>query len=235
MVRFQCGDKVNDIGENQAILFTDYPNINITVLEKCDILMFTSASEIQNDADDKRTIGELAKEVEKKDKYTLGHNYRVCLYATALFSVICPNKNNLFISKAAQFHDVGKIYTSPEILNKPGKLTKEEHEIIKKHPVDSYNIILENNLGDEVADIARHHYERLDGSGYPDGLKGKHINIETRILSVADTFDAITSDRPYYTASDFKDAIRIIREQEKNGLDQKIVDELEKLINNGII
>ena len=137
-----------------------------------------------------------------KDHYTLSHSKAVMHYAVKLYQALadrCPDiKLNDFVM-ASLFHDIGKIHTPEEILGKPGKLTNEEYAIMKLHPLESKKI-LEPLFGEKLANIAWMHHERLDGSGYPQGLKGDEIPFEVRILSIADTFDAMTRDRVYHKA-----------------------------------
>ena len=107
---------------------------------------------------------------------------------------------------AALYHDVGKCYQQTEILSKPGRLTDSEYAAMKRHPIDSFNL-LSARFSPDVARIARGHHERLDGSGYPDGLTADQMSLEIRILSAVDTFDAMTSDRPYKKGMSTRSAI----------------------------
>jgi putative nucleotidyltransferase with HDIG domain len=112
---------------------------------------------------------------------------------------------------AGILHDIGKIGTYDQLLDKPGKLSKEEFEIVKKHPSQGAKILSEIKQLSDIIPFIRHHHERLDGRGYPGGLKGEEIPLYARILHVADSFDSMTSDRPYrpappldYALSEFK-------------------------------
>jgi putative two-component system response regulator len=129
-------------------------------------------------------------------------------------------------------HDVGKIGISEEILNKPGKLEDEEWEVMKNHPDIGYRICLplKATLG-LALDVIRHHHEKLDGSSYPDGLKGDEISLAARIMCVVDIYDALVTERPYRKAMPKKQALGILREEVETGkLDRRIVDELEDLV-----
>ncbi len=106
-------------------------------------------------------------------------------------------------------HDVGKVETPTAVLHKAGRLSDEEFDIVKRHPVDGADMVATLD-DDELTAIVRHHHERLDGTGYPDGLAGDEIPLGARILAVADTFDAITSTRPYRQANPHKKALDIL-------------------------
>jgi len=139
--------------------------------------------------------------LEAKDSYTHGHSLRVSQYALLIGEALKLDKKDLLnLELGALLHDIGKIGTPEHILLKPGHLTKEEFEIMKKHPVQSAEILSHIELLKEVVPIVKYHQERMDGLGYPDGLKGEHIPLLSRIVYIADAFDAMTSDRPYRKA-----------------------------------
>lgn len=140
------------------------------------------------------------KAVNIKDNYTAGHSSRVQNYAMDIARCMRLSEDEREILKYASIlHDVGKLYVPDEILKKPGSLTVEERRIIERHSIDGERLLLsfENHLSRDIATIVRHHHENWDGSGYPDGLKGKQIPLLARILRETDSFDAMTSDRPY--------------------------------------
>lgn len=123
---------------------------------------------------------------------------------------------------AARVHDVGKIIVSPEILEKPGRLVRCEHEEIQRHAVFGARLVA--SLGDPaMTAIVRHHHERIDGSGYPDALRGEEIPIGSRIVAVADTFDALTSPRPYRDAFSPGAATRLLEAEAGRTLDPNVV------------
>jgi hypothetical protein len=127
------------------------------------------------------------------------------------------------VRSAALVHDVGKINVPRSVLTKPGKLTDAEFELVKRHPGDGAKMVAE--LGDpELAAIVRHHHERLDGRGYPDGLAGADIPLGARIIAVADTFDAITSARPYRKQRTHRQALEIVRSEAGRQLDADVVE-----------
>ncbi|MFG6118807.1 HD domain-containing phosphohydrolase [Thalassobacillus sp. B23F22_16] len=147
-----------------------------------------------------RGLRELVYKVEEKDRYTSLHSRRVTDYAVKVARKLRLGKEHLEkLHLASELHDVGKINISEDILNKPGKLTKEEFDLIKKHPGDGADM-LANTYYKELAPIVIQHHERLDGSGYPYGLKEEEIRYEAKIIAVCDTFDAMTEDRTYRKA-----------------------------------
>ena len=147
-----------------------------------------------------RTVQALVVTLEAKDTYTSGHSQRVTDYATSIGGTLGLSAHDLNVLRyAAQLHDIGKIGITEDILHKPGPLDDGEWQIIRSHPVISERIIQPLDFLKEIRDVVRHHHERLDGSGYPDALAGDDIPMLTRILGVADAYDAMTSRRPYRT------------------------------------
>ncbi|NOZ12834.1 MAG: response regulator [Acidobacteria bacterium] len=135
--------------------------------------------------------------IEAKDAYTKGHCERVERYTMILARKVISDSDRLFaLSVACILHDIGKIGVPETILNKPGKLTVEEKAIMDRHPVIGAEIV-KNLYGFKLSPVIRHHHEWFDGNGYPDGLKGEEIPLESRMMAVADTYDAMTSSRPY--------------------------------------
>ncbi len=144
------------------------------------------------------TIGAICEALDEKDKYTIGHSRRVTAYALLIGNEFGLNESQMQKLKlAGLLHDIGKIGTPESILNKPGKLTDEEFAIIKRHPDRGANIIRSLKQLGEVIDWVRSHHERYDGRGYPSGMAGEDIPLGSAILAVADTYDAMTSDRSY--------------------------------------
>lgn len=179
----------------------------------------------------------LAYIIEAKDKYTIGHTQRVSTYAVKLAEKIGLEKEKTErLRMAALIHDIGKIGVPEVILNKPGKLTEAEFELVKKHPVIGGNICKPLANFNDLCDIIRHHHEKLNGSGYPDGLKGDEISIEARILAVADVFDALYSDRPYRSKLPLDKTLEILQEEaDKENLDPKLVAVFIEMIKNNEI
>lgn len=152
--------------------------------------------------------------IEAKDEYTCGHSQRVEEYASRIATEMNLSKSRIEnLRVAALLHDVGKIGIDESILNKPTKLTPIERKQIERHPQISVDILKEVNLSPIVFQIILHHHERYDGRGYPSGMGGSALPIEVYILSVADTYDAITSTRPYSYGSSPERAKEIIMEE----------------------
>ncbi|HXH21075.1 MAG TPA: HD-GYP domain-containing protein [Dehalococcoidia bacterium] len=157
-------------------------------------------------------LADLVDAIELKDLYTLGHVRRVAAYAllTGQELKLSPLEQRK-LALAAQMHDVGKIGTPDRILMKPGKLTPEEFEVIKEHVQRGYEIALKVKALRPVAAAIRYHHEKFDGSGYPDGLSGEAIPLLSRIVSVVDAYDAMTSGRVYQPAVDHEAAVAELR------------------------
>jgi putative nucleotidyltransferase with HDIG domain len=161
----------------------------------------------------------LSKLLEARDAYTHGHSQRVARHAERIARAMhIPPVEIAKIRTAAAVHDVGKLYTPREILNNPGRLTDAEFAVIKRHPGDGADMLAA--VGDpEIAAMVRHHHERMDGHGYPEGLAGSDIPLGARIIAVADTFDAITSSRSYRSAGTHKKALDILAREAGSQLD----------------
>jgi putative nucleotidyltransferase with HDIG domain len=143
----------------------------------------------------------LARTIEAKSPHTHGHSGRVAENALALAARLgLGGAAADILRRGAALHDIGKISTPDAILDKPGRLTSEEYEIVKRHPVEGATILEHLHSARDVMPLVRWHHERMDGTGYPDGLKGGSIPLLVRILAVADVYDAIVSDRPYRVA-----------------------------------
>ncbi len=179
----------------------------------------------------------LARAIEAKDKYTEGHIERVKELAVKVGQRLNLSFEQLTVLEtAALIHDIGKIGIPEQILNKPDKLTEEEFEIIKRHPVIGEEICQPLSSLGKTRPIVRSHHEKLDGSGYPDGLKADQIPIEARIVTVVDIFDALYSERPYRSKLPIEKCISILKEDvDRNKLDQEVVNILFELIQEGEI
>jgi HD-GYP domain-containing protein (c-di-GMP phosphodiesterase class II) len=154
-----------------------------------------------------KIINALAMAVEARDTYSRGHSERVGEYAVKIAEHIRLDEKKIQLIKAAAIlHDVGKIGITDDVLRKPGGLNDYEWEIMRQHPAIGEGIILPLHGFADLKSPIRHHHEWFDGTGYPDHLKREMIPIESRILTVADSFDAMTSDRPYRKKLSFEEA-----------------------------
>jgi HD-GYP domain-containing protein (c-di-GMP phosphodiesterase class II) len=160
-----------------------------------------------------------------EDEYLFKHSINVGLVASKIGSVLKLSKENQqLLARMGLFHDVGKLKIDPSILNKPSRLTDDEFQIIKQHPKLGYEFLFNTSLDPLIIEGTLKHHERLDGSGYPNGIKGEDIPFLVRILSVADTFDAICSNRVYRGRRSVFFAIEeMVNECNRNRLDSSIV------------
>jgi putative two-component system response regulator len=173
----------------------------------------------------------LVKSVEARDSYTAGHSRRVAEISANIGKELGLSAEEVeILNKSSLLHDVGKIGVPDLILNKQGKLLQDEFTRIKEHPVSGVDICGCLRLTEHALDIIRHHHEKLDGSGYPDGLKEDKISKYVRIVTVADIFDALTTDRPYRLSKSIPEAISILKEESFQGkLDMNIVNCMERI------
>ncbi len=177
----------------------------------------------------------LVSTVEAKDPYTYGHSRKVNTYAVALAEAIGLSPEDVSrVSTAALLHDIGKIGVSDKVLNKKGKLTKEDWEAIKSHPRLGATIVGNiPNLAPCVSTIL-HHHERWDGNGYPEGLKGEQISVEARILAIADSFEAMSSARPYRPALCGEKVLRKLRRGAGSQFDPQLVEVFIGIVEAGL-
>jgi len=178
-----------------------------------------------------QTITSLVNLIESRDKYTGFHSNRVRDIAFEMGKELGFKAEELEeISIAAVLHDIGKIGSPEHILNKPGSLTAEEYEVIKEHPRIGYNALYKVDSLKQVANIILDHHERVDGQGYPTGKKTEEISLSTKILSVADVYEAMTADRIYRRAMSEETAINIINDGRGTQFDPLVVDALLKMV-----
>jgi PAS domain S-box-containing protein/putative nucleotidyltransferase with HDIG domain len=171
------------------------------------------------------TISAVVAIVEARDPYTAGHQQRVAKLACAIAQEIrLPKKRVEAIRMAALIHDVGKIHIPAEILSKPGRLTETEFSLVKAHPQVAYDILKTVEFPWPVCQDVLQHHERLDGSGYPQGLSGKDILLGARILAVADVVEAMSSHRPYRPSLGIDKALEEIAQNKDILYDSKVVD-----------
>lgn len=176
-------------------------------------------------------IDSLAMTIEAKDSYTEQHTKSVEEIALKIGEKLGLKRSELdILRKASRLHDIGKIGVPDHILLKPGKLTSEEFEVIKKHPVIGYEILTKSENLREVAKVVLHHHEWYSGKGYPHGLKGEEIPLLSRILFLADAYHALISDRPYRKAYSKEEALNIVKSEAGEKFDPRLVSVLEDLV-----
>jgi putative two-component system response regulator len=167
----------------------------------------------------------LARAVDAKSPYTHGHSDRVTRYALALATRVGLGEGGFdLLRRGGPLHDIGKISTPDAILDKPGRLTAEEFEVVKRHPAEGARIVEPLRSVRDVIPLIRWHHERRDGTGYPDGLAGEAIPLVVRVLAVADVYDALASDRPYRPAMPHERCREVMTENAAGGgLDPELV------------
>jgi putative nucleotidyltransferase with HDIG domain len=171
------------------------------------------------------TLEALARTVDAKSKWTAGHSERVAELSLKIARIMgCDDKQISDLHRAAFLHDIGKIGIPPSILDKPGKLTEEEYEVIKEHPAIGAKILEPIEAYIDTIPIVMQHHERFDGKGYPIGLFGEQITLGARILSVADVYDALVSSRPYRLGWVQEKVIQLITDESGKQFDPKVVD-----------
>ncbi|MGD9344406.1 MAG: HD domain-containing phosphohydrolase [Candidatus Aminicenantes bacterium] len=180
------------------------------------------------------TVQAMAYTIETRDPYTAGHQRRVTQLACALAEKMgLPTDVQEGVRMAGDLHDIGKIYVPAEILSKPGKLSEAEYNIIKTHSQVGYDILKTIEFPWPIADIVLQHHERMDGSGYPAGLRGDDILLEARILAVADVIEAMATHRPYRPALSIEDALEEISEHKGKLYDLQVVEACLEIFEEG--
>ncbi|HEX9061654.1 MAG TPA: HD domain-containing phosphohydrolase [Clostridia bacterium] len=182
----------------------------------------------------KETIDTLRLTVDAKDEYTCGHSDRVARYAVEIgkcFNLSDYDLNLLRIS--GTFHDIGKIGTADDILLSDRRLSTEEYQEIKKHPLTGAKILSALSMFEEIVPLVMCHHERIDGMGYPNGIKGNQIPFLARILSISDAFDAMTTNRAYRQKMTFTDAVAQLQNGSGTQFDADVVDKFIELLNSG--
>jgi putative nucleotidyltransferase with HDIG domain len=172
-----------------------------------------------------------AQVIDSKSPFTGGHSERVAVFTDLIAEEMGQSpQQRRWLKRAALLHDIGKLAVSNAILDKPAKLTDEEFAVIKTHPTHSANILSTVSIFADTAEIAHGHHERLDGKGYPRGLSGSEISLETRIVTVADVFDALTADRPYRKALPVSQALAIMDKDVGTAFDDTCLGALKRSI-----
>ncbi len=178
-----------------------------------------------------QTLFSLVNMIEQRDTYTAGHTSRVASYCQLIAGEMnLSPKESEILQKAAILHDIGKIATPDSILLKPGKLTVLDYDLIKLHAFAGYQMLSQIKMYEELAEIIRHHHERYDGKGYPDGLKGEETPLLARIMIVADSFDAMTTNRIYKPRKEIPEAIEELLALRGSQFDPTVVDAAVKVL-----
>lgn len=171
---------------------------------------------------------------EVRDPYTAGHQKKVCELAVAISEEMNITEKQLQgVKYAAMIHDIGKISVPSDILSKPGKIGVSEFEVIKGHSQTGYELLNKIDFPWPISDIVHQHHERIDGSGYPNGLTKDEILLEAKIISVADTVEAMTSHRPYRPALGIDEALDEITTNRGKYYDAEVVDACVNIFSNG--
>ncbi|MCL6602043.1 MAG: HD domain-containing protein [Paenibacillus sp.] len=238
------GECTSSINENNIILKQDdyfylqqlQDSVFFNVLSDIRMLWYTTKPAFHLISSVISKLASVVKKVEEKDNYTYQHSGRVQKYCLQLAIMLKFSKERLEdMYYSAAFHDVGKINIPEHILNKPGRLTEEEFDIVKRHSYDGY-VLVKDLYYNNISRIILQHHERLDGSGYPYGLKEDEIMLEAKIIGIVDTFDAMTSDRPYRKGLDATIAMAELRRLSGIHYDAHLVDLFERaLILDGIL
>jgi putative two-component system response regulator len=176
-------------------------------------------------------MSSLQNALEEKDYYTAGHTVRVTDYALMMGEVLGLDDDDvLVLRRAAQFHDIGKLVIDLSCIQKPGKLTTEEWLLIRKHPIVGANIVEPLGFMRREQNIIRHHHERVDGKGYPAGLAGDQLDYLTKIITVVDSYDAMTSRRNYKKNKTMEEALDELYRCRGTRFDPDVVDVFSKAI-----
>lgn len=182
--------------------------------------------------DAEQVIIALARTIDARDRYTYGHSARVSLYAGLLGDRIRLEGRDLAtVRRGGLFHDFGKIAVRDAVLLKPAKLTAEEYAEIQRHPTEGRNLLRNMKTLEHAMGVVYHHHERMDGSGYPDGLAGEEIPITARVTTIADVFDALTTARVYRGALSRQDALDIMGQEVRKGWwDGRLLEEFQGVL-----
>ncbi|NTV96681.1 MAG: HD domain-containing protein [Thiobacillus sp.] len=168
--------------------------------------------------------------VDTKSPYTQGHSLRVALYTDLVARELgVPEARRRWLKRGALLHDVGKLGVSNAVLDKPGKLDEDEWEQVKRHAAYTESILARVGIFDELAPVSAAHHERLDGGGYPKGLTADRITLETRIITVADIFDAITAERPYRGAIPVPKTLEIMAQHVGSAIDPTCFEAMKRV------
>jgi len=225
-----------DFEEKASILYTEAENVMNELFKNPEALGSIEKTQVLVNGfvdlvlQDESTVESLMK-IAAHDFYTHTHSINVSVYTLSLANFMgLKDKDINDIGMSSMMHDLGKSKVDWEIINKNGKLTDDEFDSMKKHPAEGYDIAVKMGITDKnILSGIRSHHEKLDGKGYPDGLKDKQIPLFARIIAVCDVFDALTTKRTYKEAMSSFEAIAIMKKQMQGHLDMKLVNELIKM------
>jgi putative nucleotidyltransferase with HDIG domain len=229
ILKLADGDIVLEKGEH-FYAYSLKENINFTTRNGAKLLCVTSQPVFNALSEYHEELCKLLDTVESKDLYTYHHGYRVQMYSQKIADKIKLGEESMYtLQVASLFHDIGKFYVPDDLLKKTDALTKEEYDCIKKHPAVS-RALLKERFAERILQAVEQHHERLDGSGYPKGLTDSQILPEAKIIAVADTYDAITSDRAYRKSSSPKCAMKELERLTGCHYDESLVKALRNVL-----
>jgi len=230
-VEYSKGDTKIQINSGEYFYTRNLSNpVFFTALVDVKILYISTQPVFSNLSSSIKSLTDTIRQVEQKDQYTFKHSQNVQYYSMKMAQRMHLSMESVeSLNFASLFHDIGKIFIEDMILNKTGKLCEEEMERIKEHPFLGSNLA-SASFCKKISDIIAMHHERMDGSGYPKGLRGEEILLEAKIVAVADTYDAMTTDRPYRGAIAPKQAIEEIKGLAGRHYDEAIVEVFEQIL-----
>ena len=203
----------------------------ILVLFPIVLARYTFSLYIQSKSQYVQTVDSLMLAMEARDKYTEGHSQRVAEISASVAKELKYNDWKIEqLNMAALLHDVGKIGIDDQILNKPGKLTNEEFNTIKTHPEIGYNILKDIKNLENILPIVRHHHERYDGKGYPDAKRAEELSLDVFIIQLADSIDAMATDRPYRKALSYDVIVEEVKKHSGSQFHPKVVEAYFKVL-----
>lgn len=215
---------IDAINKSEAFRFVTKPWSNAELLEIVDEALMRFQLVKSLGSDDETVYLSLAQTVELKDPYTKGHCDRVAKYAVALARAAGVEEEKLTeIKHGSWLHDCGKIGVSERVLNFPGPLNEEDMDSVRQHPRWGSEVAHQARMSETVINIIMYHHERYDGNGYPVGLKGEEIPLESRIVAIADVFDALYSDRPYRKAFEIEEVVETMRKMTPTHFDPELI------------
>lgn len=195
------------------------------ICEAAAVVVCNQLATARNERTNVELLETLANAIEARDEYTRGHSERVSHLAVAIGQRLgLPGESLGHLYRAAQLHDIGKIATPDSILHKAESLTEDEWRIVRRHPTDGVEMLAGASLVEPALDAIRHHHERWDGTGYPLGVKGEQVPLLARIIAVADSYDAMTSARPYRAPLDASEAVQELAAGRGSQFDPRCVD-----------